>query len=159
MLSVCRSRDFRVPIVTSLNGHTSVKEGHSTGNRQSIRRPRPNSLKLSGFVENSSLIILVVTVFFKVGFRKDTIKIQKLHCCFFCKIKRNFYRNCDGSSTFFTQILKPSTYSDSSLKTASESVRINTIFTTFTRFTRLVCDALERSSVWKIRPESQNYWR
>ena len=83
---------------------------------RSIRRPRPNSLKLSGFVENSSLIILVVGGFFvKVRFRKDTIKIQKMHFLLFKKKKKkNSYRNCDVSPPFLTRIFKPSTYSDSS---------------------------------------------
>jgi hypothetical protein len=34
--------------------------GKSMGNRQSIRRPRPNPLKLSAFVEFFVLVILVI---------------------------------------------------------------------------------------------------
>ncbi len=37
--------------------------GVSMWSRQPIRRPRPNSMKLSGFVENFSLIILVILFF------------------------------------------------------------------------------------------------
>ena len=46
-------------------------------------------------------------------FRKDTAKIQKMHFCFFSKSFLNFFRNFNESSTFFTQILKLTTYSDS----------------------------------------------
>ena len=56
----------------------------STGNRQSIRRPRLNSLKLSVFVENFSLIILII-IFFKINsvFVKIKVKYEK------CTFKKN----------------------------------------------------------------------
>ena len=69
--------------------------GHSTRNRQSIRRSRPNSLKLSGFVENFSLIILIINFsrknsFFakiEVEYKKGTFS-KKIW--FFSKKRRKF---------------------------------------------------------------------
>ena len=68
-----------------------------------------------------------------------------MHFCFFSKSFLNVFRNFNESSTFFTQILKSTTYSDSPWKTASESVGIKTILTTFVRSTR----SLRRCAVFE----------
>ena len=73
---------FLDPILSVYGIHTS---GVSMGNRQLLRRPRPNPLKLSGFVENFVLIILVI-IFFKFDsiFTKIQVKYYKL-VFLFCK--------------------------------------------------------------------------
>ena len=63
--------------------------GTSTGNRQSIRRLRLNSLKLSVFVENFSLIILII-IFFKINSVFVKIKAKYEKCTIFKKKKMKF---------------------------------------------------------------------
>ena len=79
-----------------------------------------------------------------------------MHFQFFQQKKMNCFRNIEESPTFFAQILKPTPYSDSSWKTASESVGIKTILTAFIGPTRALCNVLVMYSIWKSRAGGQN---
>ena len=124
---------------------------------RSIRRPRLNSLKLSVFVENFSLIILII-IFFKINSVFVKIKAKYEKCAFFKKKKWNlrFYRKSGESPTFFTWISKLITYSDSSWKTASESVGTRRHLTNFIGSTRPLSNALEKHTLRKNQPQSWN---
>jgi hypothetical protein len=77
--------------------------GVSMGSRQSIRRQRPNLMKLSGFVENFSLIILLILFFeFDCIFIRIWIKyfLTFSHIfAHFCKKNPNFHQKIDDNST------------------------------------------------------------
>ncbi len=81
---------------------------------KSIRRSRPNPLKLSGFVEFFALIILVINF---SQLKPIFIKIEmKFFFGFFAVVlkKINFFKKIDDNSSIVARILKPIKYSDSS---------------------------------------------
>ena len=103
---------------------------------RSIRRPRPNLMKLSGFVELVSLIILV-TAFFKFDRFFTEIQVKNCRCisgifAIFCKKNDLFaYREIDETTSLIGRITKPMTYSESSHRAASESLKTKKHFSDF----------------------------
>ena len=82
--SVVNCRTFQNADICSDHSLVLCDMDTSTGNRQSIRRPRLNSLKLSVFVENFSLIILII-IFFKINSVFVKIKAKYEKCTFLRK--------------------------------------------------------------------------
>jgi hypothetical protein len=64
-------------------------------------------------------------------FDKNIGEILKMGFHFLQKIKLHFFRKIDDNSFLSTRIMKPMTYSDSSWKTAPESLGIEKKFTNF----------------------------
>ena len=88
---------------------THTELGISMGSRQPIRRQKPNALKLSGFVENFSLIILVINLlrfarFFIEIYAKYHQWILHFFAFFFAKNRSLFSRQMSDNSISLDQI-------------------------------------------------------
>ena len=106
----------------------------SKRSRHSFRRPHPNLMKLSGFVELFSLIILLKKVFFNLTLSSLIYSWNTFtnFCHFFCVfLQENIVKWCrktDETLSFVSEIINPMAYSDFSWKTASESTGVQNIF-------------------------------
>ena len=127
---------------------------------RSIRRPCPNLMKLSGFVELVSLSILLKKKFFSISpyLYWYTVEILLPSLVIFSVFLHGksfkWCRKTDETSLFLGQIINPMAYSDSSWKTASESFGVQNIPPSFSlTFSLTVCSSSHRKcmriSTWK----------
>ncbi len=129
--------------------------GKSMGFRQSIRRPRPNPLKLSGFVEIFAVIILVIDCSQREPILKKTqVRYFFDFFCIFCKKWKAFFRKINDHSSPVHQILKPITYSDFSWETASQSIEILKIVLKFKGVSLFTIEGMNTKSVRKLNRQS-----